>query len=84
MNNRLIAAQAQSISRLKQHYVACTAKLDAMSPLKVLTRGYAMMQTENREVVRSVAQANLGDTVHVFVSDGVIDATITNKKEHTL
>ena len=84
LNNRLLAAQAQSISRLKQRYVACTAKLDAMSPLKVLTRGYAMMQTENREVVRSVAQANLGDTVHVFVSDGVIDATITNKKEHTL
>lgn len=84
LNNRLIAAQAQSISRLKQRYVACTAKLDAMSPLKVLTRGYAMMQTESREVVRCVAQANLGDTVHVFVSDGVIDATITNKKEHTL
>lgn len=84
LNNCLISAQAQSISRLKQRYVACTAKLDAMSPLKVLTRGYAMMQTDSREVVRSVTQASLGDTVHVFVSDGVFDATITSKKEHAL
>lgn len=84
LNNCLISTQAQSISRLKQRYVACTAKLDAMSPLKVLTRGYAMMQTDSREVVRSVTQASLGDTVHVFVSDGVFDATITNKKEYAL
>ena len=39
LQNRLVAAQNQCISRNNQRYIALTAKLDAMSPLKVLTRG---------------------------------------------
>jgi exodeoxyribonuclease VII large subunit len=84
LHNRLIAAQNQTVSRHKQRYISCTAKLDAMSPLKVLTRGYSMTQTEGGEVIRSVTQVAEGDTVNVFVSDGVLTATITQTKEHVI
>ena len=82
LQNRLVAAENQSISRNNQRYIALTAKLDAMSPLKVLTRGYAMAQTAGGEVVRSVAQVNPGDQINVSFSDGSLLATVTDVKEN--
>lgn len=83
LQNRLVAAQNQCISRNNQRYIALTAKLDAMSPLKVLTRGYAMAQTPDGEVVRSVSQVRCGDSIHVSFSDGTVQATVTDVKENT-
>ena len=82
LQNRLVAAENQSINRNNQRFIALTAKLDAMSPLKVLTRGYAMAQTPEGEVVRSVSQVNSGDTIRVSFSDGRISATVTDVKEN--
>ena len=82
LQNRLVAAENQCISRNNQRYIALTAKLDAMSPLKVLTRGYAMAQTVDGEVVRSVAQVSPGDQINVSFSDGSLLATVTDVKEN--
>ena len=82
LQNRLVAAENQCINRSNQRYIALTAKLDAMSPLKVLTRGYAMAQTEGGEVVRSVSQVKSGDQINVSFSDGRLLATVTDVKEN--
>ena len=82
LQNRLVAAENQMISRNNQRFIALTAKLDAMSPLKVLTRGYAMAQKDDGEVVRSVTQLNTADSIHVAFSDGSISATVTDVKEN--
>ena len=82
LKNRLIAAETQNIARNTQRFVALTAKLDAMSPLKVLTRGYSMAQNERGEVIRSVSQAELGERICVNVSDGRLFATVMDKKEN--
>lgn len=79
--NRMISAQSQSISKKKQRFIAVTSKLDAMSPLKVLTRGYAMAQTEDGNVLRSIHQIQSGDVITVSVSDGHIRAAVTQTKE---
>lgn len=81
LKNRLVAAQNQQITTKKQRYIACVSKLDAMSPLKVLTRGYSMAQTEEGQVLRSVKQAELGQRIHVRFSDGELLATVMDKKE---
>lgn len=82
LKNRLISAENQIISRSNQRYVALTAKLDAMSPLKVLTRGYSMAQREDGKLITSVAHANPGERISVSVSDGRLFATVTDKKEN--
>ena len=66
LKNRMSGAQAAAIHRSKQHYIGLTAKLDAMSPLKVLTRGYAMAQAADGTVLRSVEQIEHGDTITVL------------------
>ena len=80
LKNRLMAAQVQSVERKQRRYVELTAKLDAMSPLKVLTRGYAMAQTETGDVIRSVEQVFNGDRICVNVSDGTISAVVEDRK----
>ena len=81
LRNRLIAAENQNIARNNQRYIALTAKLDAMSPLKVLTRGYSMVQDDRGEVLRSVHQAERGQRVNISLSDGKLIATVMDKKE---
>ena len=80
LKNRLMAAQVQSVERKQRRYVELTAKLDAMSPLKVLTRGYAMAQTETGDVIRSIEQVFNGDRICVNVSDGTISAVVEDRK----
>ena len=84
LQNRLISAQNMQLSKKQQRFIAMTAKLDAMSPLKVLTRGYAMAQKDGGEIVRSVSQINPGDAVRVSLADGAFTATVTDKKERAL
>ena len=82
LKNRMISAQNNAIARKNQRYIACVSKLDAMSPLKVLTRGYSMAQTRDGTVVRSVAQVELGERITVSLSDGKLSATVMEKKEN--
>ena len=81
LKNKLVSAQNQNITRKNQRYIACVSKLDAMSPLKVLTRGYSMAQTEKGDVVRSISQVELGERIRITLSDGTLAATIMHKEE---
>ena len=81
LKNRLVAAQNQNVTRARQRYIAGVSKLEAMSPLKVLSRGYSMTQTERGEVVRSVSQVTLGERIRIRLSDGSLSATVMNKEE---
>ena len=81
LQNRMISAQNASLARSKQRYIANISKLDAMSPLKVLTRGYSMAQTEDGTLLRSVSQVELGQRISVSLSDGRISATVMEREE---
>ncbi len=81
LKNRMISAENQIINRNHQRYIALTAKLDAMSPLKVLTRGYSMAQTADGGLLRSVRQVEAGERITVSLSDGKLSATVMEKEE---
>lgn len=52
------------------------AKLDALSPLKTLTRGYAIVETSDKKVITSVNDLNKDDVVDLVLQDGSKKATI--------
>ena len=81
LQNRLSASQERLLAQRNQRFVGCVAKLDAMSPLKVLSRGYALAQGEDGRVLRSVSQTELGQKITVRFSDGSVSATVTSIKE---
>ena len=80
LKNRLVSAQTQMLNRERHRYVASVSKLDAMSPLKVLTRGYAYAQTGDGTVLKSVDQVEAGQQITVSLSDGRLSATVMKKE----
>ena len=83
LKNRMISAQNRNLSQKQQRFVQNVAKLDAMSPLKVLTRGYSMAENEAGELVRSVHQVKTGDKLNVRFSDGLVETAVRDTKELT-
>ena len=81
LQEKLLAAQNRELSKAQQKYVANVAKLDAMSPLKVLSRGYAMAQKDTGELIRSVKQTTTGENIVVSLADGKLNASILSIKE---
>ena len=81
LKTRLIAAQSQQLQRRRQRFVGCTAKLDAMSPLKVLTRGYSIVHQQDGSILRSVSQTEPGREIQVKLTDGSLNAVVSRIQE---
>ena len=58
------------------------AALDAMSPLKVLSRGYSLVLSEGTPV-RSVHQLKSGDLIQLRLSDGEANARVLERRSQT-
>ena len=74
--DRLISAQERLLSGKKQSYVRLAASLDAMSPLRVLSRGYAIASKPDGEPVRSVKGLEVGEHVSLRLADGSADCLV--------
>ena len=82
LSHRLIAAQDRITGRKRTQFSALTGKLDAMSPLKVLARGYSITQAEDGTVIHSAGQAAIGDRVQITLSGGSLKARVEEIKEN--
>ena len=81
LKSKMIAAFSADVNEKKHRFIALTAKLDAMSPLKVLTRGYSVAKNQEGTVITSVHQIDKNDPISVTLSDGSFDAVVLEKKE---
>ena len=82
LENRLLSAETRNVERKHRSFVQYVSALDAMSPLKVLTRGYAFVGKDDGSVIKSVQQAQPGDRIMVHLTDGRLNATVTEKEEN--
>lgn len=76
VRDRLIAAADRLNAKNRNTYVRLAAALDAMSPLKVLGRGYAIATDKGGNLVRSVNNVKNGDKLRLCVSDGIIKCSV--------
>ncbi len=76
LRDALTAVQERQLNAKKQSFIRLTASLDAMSPLKVLSRGYSTASDEGGELIKSVSQLKPGDRISVRVSDGTAGCTV--------
>lgn len=64
------------LKEAKTSFVKETAKLDSLSPLKTLTRGYSIVTEQDGKIIKSVNDLNSGEKVNLRLSDGQKTATI--------
>ena len=76
VQQRLGDLSAGLLARKRQHFATLTASLDAMSPLKVLGRGYAMAQNSEGKVLKSYRNVTPGDRVSVTLGEGGFTAKV--------
>ena len=69
------------LERKKARYAALAAALDAMSPLKVLGRGYAMVQGPEGGILKSSRDVSAGDRVTVTLGEGALRCTVDGTVE---
>ena len=80
VQHRLALALERSLRRGRVELAELAGRIDAMSPLKVLGRGYAIARYQN-QAVTTVGQVSHGDALDVMVSDGVLHCRVEEKEE---
>ena len=55
-------------------------KLDSLSPLAVLSRGYALVWNEEGRLVRQPAEVRVGEALRIRVSGGALGAVVTSRE----
>jgi exodeoxyribonuclease VII large subunit len=77
MDARLYRAAQISTTAHRSEWTNLRGRLQALSPLAVLQRGYALVQDANGVVVRSASQLAVGEMVQTRLSDGSFSSNVT-------
>ena len=72
---RQVISLAQSVAG-SLYFVRLTSKLDAMSPLKVLSRGYAIATDATGHVIKEASELQPGQAVGVRLGSGSVTAQV--------
>jgi exodeoxyribonuclease VII large subunit len=70
LEKRLNLSVSRHLGRKRQSMERVTASLGALNPLAVLSRGYALVQTEAGKVIPAAAELQVGDRVNLRFADG--------------
>ena len=85
VRERMISAEERKLHGCRQSFISLAASLDAMSPLRVLTRGYAIAITDGGSCIKSVDDISAGDRISLSLSDGRAECLVekTEKAKNT-
>ena len=78
---RISAIARQIVGRQMQRFTRAAAALDALSPLKVIGRGYLIAQREDGHVVKSVGDVEAGQKLFLRLKDGALACKVEKRVE---
>lgn len=84
LEERFRQTMERKIDDEKRRFAFYIERMKGLSPLAKLNQGFAYISTENGKVVNTIADTANGETLNVYVTDGVIKARVedTHKEEH--
>ena len=77
---RLLRTSAQAISANQNRLNRASSRLETLSPLAVLSRGYALVYAENGTLLRSAADTAPGETIRARLAEGTLTAKVSDNK----
>ena len=81
LQKQLVTASLANQNEKKQQVTTLIKQLDSLSPLKIMSRGYTYV-TSDEKVVNHASQLTVGQNVHLHFDDGEVQAEIRKVKEH--
>ncbi len=76
----LFTAMKRRAEAEKHNLGKLSGQLHMLSPMQVLSRGYALVQDQRRQTVKSVSGVCPGEQITVALSDGMLDCTVDEVK----
>ena len=65
----------------KERFANINAKLIALNPMAVLSRGYGVILNEENKIIKSIKEVSNGDRIIVKLQDGSFDATVMDRED---
>lgn len=81
LSDRLNAAEKHLLLAKRQEYVRLVSSLEAMSPLKVLARGFSVATDASGAILRDAKAVAPGDSVHIRLEHGALDCRVEHQSE---
>ena len=81
LRGRLGAAAGHHVKTSRAQFAEAVGRLESLSPLGVLARGYSVTRRPAGEVLRSAAQVAVGDPLEVLLHRGALGARVTDVRE---
>lgn len=82
-HQRLDKEMTNRLMQRAERWQYLTNRLEAVSPLAVMSRGYVMAVTSSGKLLTSVKQAEVGDRVTLHLQDGKMETNIQEKEVFT-
>jgi len=79
LQKELLDEATRKIESKEHQFKVAIASLDKLSPLKVLSRGYAVVH-KGDQIVKMVEDVELGDKIQIDLTDGAIKATVEDRE----
>ena len=76
----LFHVEERNIANAREHFGCKASSLDAMSPLKVLGRGFSLVRKADGTVLREAEQAAIDDTLDITLARGALRCRVTEKR----
>ncbi|MGB9813862.1 MAG: exodeoxyribonuclease VII large subunit [Thermovenabulum sp.] len=59
-------------------------KLNDLSPIAVLKRGYSICQNEDNKIIKTIEDAYINQTIKIMLSDGIIRCSVNSKEKRVI
>lgn len=83
LSGRLERAMSKRVSAEQRRFASLSGKLESLSPLHILSRGYSIAQNDEGNPVKSINDVQAGQNLTVRVSDGIIDCAVLSTEKGT-
>ena len=84
LTKQFAAVSKAYVDNKKRRFIQLTSSLDAMSPLKVLSRGYSMTKDADGNILRSIENVHVGDELEIMLEDGTVQAVVQKAERGAL
>ncbi|MGB1097419.1 MAG: exodeoxyribonuclease VII large subunit, partial [Acholeplasmataceae bacterium] len=79
-HQRLEPSILNYLKDLRYQFETQMQKLDGLSPLKVMDKGYGLLE-KDQKIITSIHDVNIDDSITVTLKDGILQTQIKDKKE---